>query len=176
MYGGLGQDDMIGGSSELFGLTDETMRPDTSDYIYGGAGIDTDRNDIGDTETEALASEDGMSHVITTVPDGHARDADFIMGDNANVYRLVDAGTDTFRTFNYDDYGTLKIIPRAMQQLDYTLGGADYAGGNYTDGAANADNGAADLIHGESGDDIIFGMTGSDIIFGEGQDDDIIGG
>ncbi len=208
MYGGLGQDDMIGGSSELFGLDDvnaallgmtaEELRPANSDFIFGGVGIDTDRNDIGDTETEYLASEDPDTHVITTAPDGHARDADFIMGDNANVYRLVEGGAsgtdpddalDEFLTFNYDNYTYnpdtelygLRIIPRAMEQLDYTLGGADYNEGEYVDDAAKltgepADNGAADLIHGESGDDIIFGMTGSDVIFGEGQDDDIIGG
>jgi len=190
MYGGLGQDDMIGGSSALFGLTDETMRPDTSDTIFGGAGIAIARNDIGAT-TFGLASEDATTHVITTSADGHARDADFIMGDNANVYRLVTGGpsypvpanpADAFLTFDYDNYGTLKIIPRAMQQLDYTLGGGDYAGDGYNaDGQATptgkpADNGAADLIHGESGDDFIFGMTGSDVIFGEGQDDDIVGG
>ncbi|HCU70037.1 MAG TPA: hypothetical protein DGF30_12660 [Desulfomicrobium sp.] len=184
MYGGLGQDDIIGGSSALFGLTTEAMRPDASDVIFGGAGIDIGRNHIGD------ATEDGTTHVITTTAEGHARDADYIMGDNANVYRLVQGGAsgtnpadakDLFRTFNYDNYGTLKIIPRAMEQLDYHLGGADYNGGEYVNGAAKlegqpADNGAADLIHGESGDDIIFGMTGSDVIFGEGQDDDIIGG
>ncbi len=72
-----------------------------------------------------------------------------------------------------------------MQQLDYTLGGADYSADTTdfynADGARQpvggpADNGAADLIHGESGDDIIFGMTGSDVLFGDGQDDDVIGG
>jgi Ca2+-binding RTX toxin-like protein len=204
MYGGLGQDDMIGGSSALFGLDDpdtavaETLRPDGSDIIFGGAGIDTDRNDVGDT-TFGLASQNPISetedpdHLIITVPIGHARDADYIMGDNANVYRLVEGGAsgtdpddplDNFLTFNYDDYtydpGTqnygLRVVPRAMEQLDYTLGGADFAGGSYSNGAANADNGAADLIHGESGDDIIFAMTGSDVVFGEGQDDDIVGG
>ncbi|MCL5281932.1 MAG: hypothetical protein M1376_18715 [Planctomycetes bacterium] len=180
MYGGLGQDDMIGGSSELFGLITEAMRPDGSDVIFGGAGIAIDRNDIGDTSF-GLASVNATDNSIVTAPTGHARDADFIMGDNANVYRLVNPATDAFLTFNYDNYGSLKIIPRAMQQLDYTLGGADYNEGTYVDGAAAltgrpADNGAADLIHGESGDDIIFGMTGSDVIFGEGQDDDIVGG
>jgi Ca2+-binding RTX toxin-like protein len=68
-----------------------------------------------------------------------------------------------------------------MQQLDYTLGGADYAGGVYVNGAAQpagqpADNGAGDLIHGESGDDQVFGMTGSDVLFGESDDDDLVGG
>ncbi|MHC4543730.1 MAG: hypothetical protein ACYSYL_04270 [Planctomycetota bacterium] len=208
MYGGLGQDDMIGGSSALFGLDDpvpavaETLRPDGSDIIFGGAGIDTDRNDIGDTTfglaSQGPISDDNPDHIITTVPIGHARDADFIMGDNANVYRLVEGGAsgtdpddllDNFLTFYYDDYtwdpGSgdfgLRIVPRAMQQLDYTLGGADFAdNGTYVNGAALVDgivdNGAADLIHGESGDDVIFAMTGSDIVYGEGQDDDIVGG
>jgi Ca2+-binding RTX toxin-like protein len=181
MYGGLGQDDMIGGSSALFGLDTEDKRPDTTDYIFGGAGIAIGRNDIGAT-TFGLASEDGATHVITTAADGHSRDADFIMGDNANVYRLVNSGTDSFLNFNYDNIYGIQIIPRAMQQLDYTLGGGDYAGGGYnalgqaTPSGKPADNGAADLIHGESGDDYIFGMTGSDVIFGEGQDDDIVGG
>ena len=39
-----------------------------------------------------------------------------------------------------------------------------------------ADNGLADLIYGESGDDKVFGMTGSDMIFGNSDDDDIVGG
>ncbi len=187
MYGGLGQDDMIGGSSELFGLTTAAMRPDSSDYIFGGAGDHISRNDPGD------ATVDANGNIITN-PGGHARDADFIMGDNGDIYRLVKGGAsgtnpndpnDVFLTFNYDDptlfpgngYSSLRIIPRAMKELDYTLGGADYAGGGYTaNGAANNDNGAADVIHGESGDDVIFGETGSDVIFGDGQDDAIVGG
>jgi Ca2+-binding RTX toxin-like protein len=181
MYGGLGQDDMIGGSSALFGLTSEELRPDTVDVMYGGAGIATTRNDIGATSF-GLASEDGQTHVITTLANGHSRDADFMMGDNANVYRLVNAGTDAFLRFNYDANYGLRIIPRAMEQLDYTLGGGDFDGAGYNAlGQAKvtdepADNGAADLMHGESGDDVIFGMTGSDVLFGEGQDDDIVGG
>ena len=53
----------------------------------------------------------------------HSRDAAFIVGDNGNVFRLVDAaGND--RTFTYDNYGgPLRLIPRSVQQLDYTLGG-----------------------------------------------------
>jgi len=179
MYGDLGQDDMIGGSSDLFGLTTAQMRPDGSDIMFGGAGIDFGRNDIGDATVDA-------NGVITTNPTGHARDADYIMGDNADIFRLVQGGAsatnptdpkDLFLVFAYDNYaGGVRIIPRAMKQLDYTLGGADFAGGSYVNGVANADNGAADLIHGESGDDVIFGMTGSDMLFGDGQDDDIVGG
>jgi Ca2+-binding RTX toxin-like protein len=178
MYGDLGQDDMIGGSSALYGLTTAAMRPDGSDIMFGGAGLHIGRNDLGDATID-------QTGVITANTGGHARDADFMLGDNGNIFRLVKGGAsasatdpnDVFRTFAYDTYaGSLRIIPRAMEELDYTLGGADYAGGSYHNGVANQDNGAADLMHGESGDDVIFGMTGSDMLFGEGQDDDIIGG
>ena len=74
MFGNLGQDDIVGGSSDLYvGLSGaETQRPDGSDLIFGGAGTDIARNNDGDTSSE-----------------GHARDADVIAGDNANILRLV---------------------------------------------------------------------------------------
>jgi len=160
IFGNLGQDDIIGGSSELFGLDTAAERTDGEDMIFGGAGTDLDRNNEGDTSAN-----------------GHARDADVILGDNGNIYRLVGTnGTDSgnFLEFNYDNYGTEsteRIIVRAAEMLDYTPGGLDYDAVN----AAN-DNGAPDEIHGESGDDFLYGMKGDDVIFGEGQDDDIIGG
>jgi len=150
IFGNLGQDDIVGGSSELFGMTSAAQRSDGSDLIFGGAGTDIARNDPGDDSDQ-----------------GHARDADVIAGDNANIYRLVGTnGIDSgaFLMFNYDDYDTLRIIPRALELLDYTPGGNP------------GDIGADDLIHGESGDDTLHGMTGNDVIFGEGQDDDIFGG
>jgi Ca2+-binding RTX toxin-like protein len=74
--------------------------------------------------------------------------------------------TTSFQVFNYDNYaGSLRIIPRAVRLLDYTPGS----------GAAG-DQGAADTIHGESGDDFVHGETGNDVIFGEGQDDQLLGG
>jgi hypothetical protein len=76
-----------------------------------------------------------------------------------------------FLTFNYDTYTGIKIIPRAVELLDYTPGGPDFD----PERPAN-DIGAADEIHGEGGDDFIYGMVGDDILFGDGQDDDIIGG
>lgn len=157
IFGNLGQDDIIGGSSNLYGLDSADKRPDGADVIYGGAGTDLARNNLGDQSTE-----------------GHARDADVILGDNGNIYRLVgingiDSGS--YLEFNYDDYSAvLNLIPRASMLLDYTPGGAEF------DPAALSDRGAGDEIHGESGDDHIYGMTGADVLYGEGQDDDIIGG
>jgi Ca2+-binding RTX toxin-like protein len=166
VFGNLGQDDILGGSSSLFSLDTPAKRPDGSDLIFGGAGVDISRNNIGD------AKEDPITHVITTDATGHARDADTIIGDNGNIYRLV--GTNgtagAYLGFNYDNYGPLKIVARATTLIDYTPGGPDYKA------SASADIGAADEIHGESGDDFIYGGKGSDVIFGEGQDDDIIGG
>ncbi len=154
IFGNLGQDDLIGGSSELFGLVTTAQRPDGQDVILGGAGIRLVRNNLGDLSA-----------------DGHARDADTILGNNGNLLRLV--GTDgssdnAFLEFTYDAVdparGSLRVIPRAFELLDYTQGGDP------------ADLGNADLIHGESGDDTIHAMTGNDVVFGEGQDDDIYGG
>src|SRR5262249_57811274 len=72
--------------------------------------------------------------------------------------------------FNYDNYGTSKIVVRAARLLDYTPGGPDYSA------AAANDIGGNDEIHGENGDDFIYGGKGSDVLFGEGQDDDLVGG
>jgi Ca2+-binding RTX toxin-like protein len=174
IYGGLGQDDLIGGNSSLFGLNTPEQRPDGFDTIYGGNADMLDRNHMGD---ESL--------------NGHARDADMILGDNGNIYRLVGVNINQiaqtsgasivggvvatfngFLAFNYDNYSNdLKIIARAAELIDYTPGGPDYD----LTGAAT-DKGAGDEIHGESGDDFIYGMKGNDVLYGEGQDDDIIGG
>ncbi|HYF16740.1 MAG TPA: calcium-binding protein, partial [Ramlibacter sp.] len=161
IYGGLGQDDLVGGSSSLFSLSTAERRPDGSDVIHGGAGTDEARNDAGDATWT-----------------GHARDADVIAGDNANIHRIVGlngiAGT-AYLTFAYDNYTAsqsqqLKLIPRTVSFLDYTPGGLDFSD------AAGADIGAADLIRGESGDDVVYGMTGNDVLYGDGQDDDLVGG
>jgi Ca2+-binding RTX toxin-like protein len=157
MYGGLGQDDMIGGSSDLFGLASRAMRPDGSDTMYGGAGLRLDRLDTGEIEGDS----------------DHARDSDQMAGDNATIYRLVSAtnGTTALLAYNYDNYGTTKIVVRGVNLLDYTLGGPDYDAGSQAN-----DRGAGDYIRGEAGNDFIHGMAGSDILFGDAHDDDLIGG
>jgi len=135
IYGGLGQDDLIGGNSTLFGLTTLDQRPDSSDLIFGGNRDLIARNNLGDE---------------TTI--GHARDADMILGDNGNIFRLVGTngtGTGSFLTFGYDTYGGLKIIPRAAELIDYTLGGFDFAPmENPDEHPASNDIGAVDEIHG----------------------------
>ncbi|MBD2449019.1 DUF4347 domain-containing protein [Nostoc sp. FACHB-152] len=151
IFGNLGQDDIIGDSSSLFGLINPSDRPTGADIIFGGAGTQTARNHLGNLSSQ-----------------GHALDADTILGDNGIIYRLVGTNgtaTGNFITFTYDNYDpNLKIIPRAVRWLDYT------PGDNGT-----GDRGFADIISGEGGDDQIHGMTGNDVLFGNGQDDDLFG-
>ncbi|MDN3722364.1 hypothetical protein QW131_31950 [Roseibium salinum] len=153
IFGNFGQDDIVGGSSELFSLTSAEQRPDGEDIIFGGSGTRIGRNEIGDTTAN-----------------GHASDADVILADNGNIYRIV--GEDgSYLTFNYDTYSDelpegegLKIVPRAIDLVDYTIGGAA------------SDIGGSDLVFGGTGDDIIHGMTGNDVLYGDGRDDDLYGG
>ena len=56
ILGGLGRDDIIGGSSDWFGLTTGASRPDGADTIFGGTGMDVARNSLGD------AGPDGHGH------------------------------------------------------------------------------------------------------------------
>ncbi|MGE4044330.1 MAG: hypothetical protein AB7F35_05720 [Acetobacteraceae bacterium] len=157
IFGNQGQDDIIGGSSSLFSLVKAADRADGADMIFGGSGLAAGRNDEGNTG-EA----------------GHAADADMILGDNGIIFRIVGVNGEASGkvTFNYDNYSEkAKIVVRGAVMLDYTPGGSDYV----PDGALK-DLGAADEIHGESGDDFIFGMVGADVLFGDAQNDSIVGG
>src|SRR5690606_27431133 len=83
IFGGLGQDDLVGGSSSFFSLVEANSRPDGADYIFGGAGLRTERND-GDLPGDGTAESQR-----------HARDSDAIVGDNGNIVRIAGVnGTD----------------------------------------------------------------------------------
>ena len=87
IFGGLGQDDLIGGSSSLFGYTTPAQRAaDGTDRVYGDTGTAVDLNNPGDTSAN-----------------GHAHNADTILGDNGVIYRIVSAAGQ-YLTFNYDNY------------------------------------------------------------------------
>src|SRR5262249_31566809 len=191
VFGNLGQDDIIGGSSDLFslgGVANKVRRADGSDLLFGGsAGTDIARLNAGDD----------------TSTNSHSSDADTIVGDNGDIFRLGGVkrhgsqeiapanGPSTlaggliktsngFLAFNYDDVtydSSQKIVVRAVQLNrtslleDYTPGGPDFNAA-----LAQFDIGAADEIHGGKGDDFIYGGKGNDVLFGDGQNDSIIGG
>ena len=81
IYGNLGADDLIGGSSELFGSSNSNLRIDGADLIFGGVGNQA----LLDRNAEASAS------ALIDSDQRHAADADVIVGDNGNIYRIVDA-------------------------------------------------------------------------------------
>jgi hypothetical protein len=183
VFGGLGQDDILGGNSDFFSLSTPDRRPDGDDLIFGGAGTDISRSNPGDADVSPAG-------VITTKPTGHADDADTIVGDNGRIVRIVGVGkTDgmaadpakPYVTFNYDDYGPVKIIVRGVDLLDYTPGGPDFrpdlfGSGPYAAGGlvSKIDIGGRDEVHGESGDDTIYVGAAADVVYGDGQDDDIV--
>lgn len=210
IYGNLGQDDLIGGSSTLFGLSDADaafhgvaegvlLRPDGADLIYGGAGNPAllERNaSIGGP------NNDVSGDTIVPAAERDATDADTILGDNGDVFRLV-TGVDSdgdgtiddvvYERFNYDrdattangfvddGFGTdaLTIRPRAVDSSDYGYEYIDHDGDPSTrerlSFTASA-RGEGDLIYGESGDDVIHGMSGNDVAFGNSGHDDLHGG
>lgn len=188
MLGGLGQDDMIGGSSALFGLATAAMRPDGSDFMWGGAGIQTARGDLGHLQVSLTGTDPAGTLPETAIAAERGRDADHMLGDNGNIFRIVSlataapAGETNYRRYQYDNAGYTganPLVVRASEWLDYTLGGPDYdqdqaAGGVQT--TQGDDNGAGDYMHGEAGNDHVHGMAGADILFGDAHDDDIVGG
>ncbi|HEX6350970.1 MAG TPA: Ig-like domain-containing protein, partial [Candidatus Dormibacteraeota bacterium] len=188
IFGGLGQKDIVGGNSDLFGLTTPQQRPSGSNFIFGGTGAEISRENPGDVI-------DGVNV--------HAVDSDAILANNGDIFRLVGVNNaavpmtagcgsvsgvsycNGYLAFNYDLNGyqeTQHIVPRALRRLDYTPGGPDLVGqaGPLVTGPV-ASNGVGDLggpveIHAEGGDAFIEGGPANDVIFGGGQNDNIITG
>jgi Ca2+-binding RTX toxin-like protein len=198
LLGGLGQDDLIGGSSAFFSLVSALLRPDGNDLIFGGAGTVAGRND----DTTSVAGAAAL--------DVHARDADTILGDNGNIVRIVGTNgtalapaTDTgqrYVRFSYDNYDNTsgaaydankKIVVRGVHLLDYTPGGPDFnldafglatnptvcsgaaASGNCSPPIAKCYTGAGLAANGS---DRLGDVGGRDEIHGESGDDTAYGG
>lgn len=183
IFGNLGQDDILGDNSDLYSLdTLDERTPTGADILFGGAGTRIARNHY----VEDLGALDAGTADIT-IEDRHARDADMILGDNGRIFRVVestDAANSSYVSFNYDALddnadehyaaharGDERIVVRAAEMIDYTLGGADVDAVS-----AAGDLGQGDEIHGESGDDSLYGLVGDDTLYGDSEDDDIIGG
>jgi Ca2+-binding RTX toxin-like protein len=167
IFGDFGQNDIVGGSSDLFGLTTRAQRLHTgSSLIFGGDG------------TQIARGYAGPDCIVT--PQCHAANSDVIAADNADIFRLVGANGAYLR-FNYDNYTDAlpavqqaHIIPRAVRLLDYTPGGPDLAG--QAGPMVTGDIGGAAEIHAESGDAFVYGGPGADVIFGGSGNDTIVGG
>ncbi|MFL6033989.1 MAG: HYR domain-containing protein, partial [Gaiellaceae bacterium] len=155
IFGGLGQDDVVGGSSSFFSLVSNDQRPDSGDAVFGGAGARTHR--AADTTFASLA--------LT-----HARDADTVAGDNADIVRIVGFGgvdvatgknlslasTPRYVSFVYDNYvcaagqatcvtpydANTKLVVRGVTLRDYTAGGPDFQPALFNTNTGNCANGS----------------------------------
>jgi Ca2+-binding RTX toxin-like protein len=156
IFGGLGQDDLIGGSSSLFGLSTPGQRPDGNDYIFGGSGRRT-----------------GHDAVTVDLGDPHSADADAIVGDNGNIVRVVGTGGADLGQVAYGhDQSGRKIVVRAITLLDGA--GADEIHGESGDDSVYAGAGN-DRVFGDAENDDLIGGAGHDWISGGTGNDGIVG-
>ncbi|WP_201742286.1 hypothetical protein [Mangrovicoccus ximenensis] len=116
VFGGLGQDDIVGGSSSFFSLVHPDLRPDGEDMLFGGSGARTDRNDERAADDGTLGFESGLNTdeedpdlgEDTVIGAGrNARDADVILGDNGDIIRIV--GINGIDVLDTDGDGTNDI-------------------------------------------------------------------
>ncbi|HLZ94098.1 MAG TPA: hypothetical protein VKT20_02055 [Candidatus Dormibacteraeota bacterium] len=169
IFANQGQNDIAGGSSDLFSLNQPALRASGSNLIFGGSGNNVG---YGDCTNAAFDSLNSNQECVTSA-NAHAHDANVITSNNADVFRLVGTkktygagnGVPTFNftpgggqpagaylNYNYDLAGypsaTERIIARAVTVLDDTPGGPDLAGeassGPLVTGA-KANNGTGDI-------------------------------
>ncbi len=185
IFGNLGQNDIIGGNSNQFGLTATWQRdPSGNNMIFGGAGTRTGHSDPG---FNVAGDQPSDGQVFVSEADSHARNASVILGDNGNIFRIV--GTNGVNShanldFNFDRArhadpdSALLVKARGVDLLDYERWKLALDHGDVPPAYLGFERviEGSDLIRGESGDDRIYGMGGDNTIFGDGQDDAIVGG
>jgi len=89
IFGNQGQDDIVGGNSDMFSLATPDLRTDAPNMIFGGSGTAIARIDAGATGDSA-----------------HSHDADAIVANNGDIVRVVATGgaraATGFLAFAYD--------------------------------------------------------------------------
>jgi hypothetical protein len=164
----------------------------------GNVGVDKLDSVYRVTFQGDLAGEDVAELQVGGVDEIHARDADTIAGDNANIVRIVGtSGVDVnldpvynpndplYVNFNYDNYGNERIIVRGVELLDYTPGGPAFHPDLFslTDPTLDTNPGN-DGFRDEfgiwarydiGGHDEVHGETGDDTVYTAGGHDRIFG-
>ena len=136
VFGGLGQDDIVGGSSNFFSLTDPNMRPDGADLIFGGSGdahrpqrqrrhrtpatrdsrVTTPRARCRRDRRRQRPTSSASSASTASTSDRRRRDG-----------CQIDADGRMYVSYAYDDtYGGERSSCAASTLLDYTPGGPDF--------------------------------------------------
>ena len=117
------------------------LRPDSDDWLFGGAGTQIDRNNgfdptLGEVEGAESYGGDIVTALGVEYASKHGRDSDAIVGDNGDIIRIVgtngidvnpagDLSNPLYVQYNYDSYGGEKIVARGVRLIDYTPGGPD---------------------------------------------------
>src|SRR6266542_2555916 len=232
-FGGLGQDDILGGSSDFFGLVDETLTlvgqtvklaglPGTWEITARSGSTLTLTGAAPfvagpfNTTIELVGIKKYANVAVTLTSDPSGGGTLTLLGVTWASLELVPGmdrrpdGADLlpgakYVTFNYDNYGAMKLVVRGVHQLDYTPGGPDFSPDTFfapgtqnpvcNDAGAQAvgncstplptcagtlskytDIGGRDEIHGEASDDTVYSGCGDDVVYGDAQDDDLVGG
>jgi hypothetical protein len=174
IYGGDGDDTLIGGSNDdhIYGQNgnDDLIGNLGSDYLDGGDGSDGILGDMGTIERE-LVSGGGLATLLTT--------------QNGKLEALIDRPGTIRRKVtltNEDQGGNDTLIGGAGD--DYLHGGAgndSLSGGDGIDalfgdnGDDTLDGGAGDdHLYGGAGNDVLDGGAGADIAYGGAGDDTLI--
>jgi Ca2+-binding RTX toxin-like protein len=175
-WGESGDDDLVGGSSELAsGLFtgSEPGRPDSNDFLYGGAGQDVITGD------NALVTRGGTAHPVMAgrgllTPRGvdladeagsqtGVAGGDLIQGgDDADVV-FGQRGDDDVSLGGADDYG--EGGPGA-DLVHGDAGGDDLVGGSFTPASgalptATGQPDGGDTLAGDAGEDVVLGDNGA---------------
>ena len=169
----MGDDDLIGGSSELASGS-ETGHPDANDNLYGGAGQDVIAGD------NARITRSGVGHPLMTgrgltttravdladegsgTPTGLSGDDTIEAGDDTDLV-FGQRGADTISLGGEADYGE---GGPGVDRVHGDAGDDDVVGGSYTpaidaalEPTGQPDNG--DFLFGDAGQDVVLGDNGA---------------
>ena len=150
LYGDIGQDDLIGGTSQADGGI-----ADGADDIWGGQGADVATGDNADV-TRAAGSD------CPAEPNGSA-------GYDCNTFKAADAADVVIRRIQIWDVATTAVAAPAGTSAGDTIGGQDGHDRLYGQGGD-------DYVEGGGNDDLVFGNNGADVINGNDGQDDLVGG
>jgi hypothetical protein len=156
IFANQGQNDIVGGNSDMFSLRLPSERASGSNLIFGGSGSTVGYEECSfgalnvDNQCVTNANQcvlNPITNQCVLVPqnDGHAHDSNVLTANNADVVRLAGANGSYgaaptggsisalgYLEYNYDlasyPTATERIIPRAVTPLDNTPGGPDLAG------------------------------------------------
>ena len=172
-WGEDGDDDIVGGSSQLASGT-EAGRPDTNDYLYGGSGQDVIAGD------NATITRGGVGHPLMTgrglrvtrgvdLADEGAGDPSGVSGDDT-----IESGDDTDLVFGQRGADTVSLGGDAdygeggpgVDRVHGDAGDDDVVGGSYTPAVDNAvkptgQPDGADVLFGDAGQDVVLGDNGA---------------